>query len=50
MKKLADRSKASYSTGNYWLTIFPEGTRSRPDKIKVYIDIETYRKLETYRK
>jgi 1-acyl-sn-glycerol-3-phosphate acyltransferase len=37
MKKLADRSKASYSTGNYWLTIFPEGTRSRPDKIKVYI-------------
>jgi len=34
MKKLADRSKKYYSTGNYWLTIFPEGTRCRPDKLK----------------
>jgi 1-acyl-sn-glycerol-3-phosphate acyltransferase len=34
MKKLAERSSKYYSTGNYWLTIFPEGTRCRPDKLK----------------
>jgi len=33
MKQLAQRSQY-YSTRNYWLTIFPEGTRCRPDKLE----------------
>jgi len=33
VKQLCERS-AFYSSGNFWLTIFPEGTRARPAKIK----------------
>jgi len=33
VKQLCERS-AYYSSGNFWLTIFPEGTRARPSKIK----------------
>ena len=48
MQKLADRSKAAYSTGNYWMTIFPEGTRCRPDKLKDAQEFSKARSLPVF--
>jgi lysocardiolipin and lysophospholipid acyltransferase len=48
MRKLASRAQRSYSTGNYWLTIFPEGTRCRPDKLKDAQDFSRARGLPIF--
>lgn len=35
-------------TGNYWLTIFPEGTRCRPDKLREAQTFSVQRKLPVF--